>query len=93
MLWFNMLRMAQGLLYNKFKGGIGMAARIKSLDVDLQLGNNGVEIEVRTTDDSKQLGDLYVTRSGVIWCQGKTTRANGVKKCWDEVIQLFEENA
>ena len=53
------------------------SAQIKDLSVDLPLKNNGVEIQI--SDDGKQFGDIYVTKTGVIWCRGKTHRENGVK--------------
>lgn len=70
-----------------------MAVRIKDLDINMELGNNGVEFEVRSTDNSKQIGDLYVTKTGLIWCKGRKRRENGISKSWDDVVQMFKDNA
>ena len=66
-----------------------MKANIKKLDVEMELKNKGMEIEVRDTNDEFK-GDLVISKSGVIWCKGKVQRKNGVKKSWDELIALFD---
>jgi hypothetical protein len=62
-----------------------MKINIKSFDVEMQLKNKGVEFEVRTTQDEFR-GDCIVTKTSLIWCEGKTTRANGKKISWDAFI-------
>jgi hypothetical protein len=60
-----------------------MAAKkvsIKKLSVDMDVKNNGVELDVY--DGDTHLGDLYVTKTGLVWCKGKTTKAKGVKIRW-----------
>jgi hypothetical protein len=60
-----------------------MAAKkvsIKNLAVDMDIKNKGVELDVY--DGDTHLGDLYVTKTGLVWCKGKTTKANGVKIKW-----------
>ena len=62
-----------------------MAAKkvsIKNLAVDMDIKNKGVELDVY--DGDTHLGDLYVTKTGLVWCKGKTTKARGVKISWEE---------
>lgn len=50
--------------------------KIKKFDVEMDVKNNGIEFEVRDTKGTF-LGDLVITKTRLIWCEGKTTRANG----------------
>jgi hypothetical protein len=67
-----------------------MQVRFKRFDVIQEVKNNGVEIEVRTPDDKRQLGDLVITKTKVIWCPGKTTQANGITLTWEQFIEMME---
>lgn len=67
-----------------------MQVKIKSFDVEMDVKNNGVEFQVHD-NDGKFLGDRYVTKSGVTWCAGKTTRANGKKVSWPKFIELMSD--
>lgn len=60
-----------------------MKVNIKDFDVEMEIKNNGIEFEVRS-NENKFLGDFIVTKSGLIWCEGKTSRKNGVKISWDK---------
>jgi hypothetical protein len=62
---------------------------IKDLGISLDVKNNGIEFDI---SDGGHLGDLYVTKTGIIWCAGKTSRANGRKISWRELIKFCEEN-
>ncbi len=66
-----------------------MKVNIKQFSVDMNVKTNGIEFEVRTTDNSKQIGDYYVTKKGVTWCKGKTVKANGISLTWDQVATLL----
>jgi hypothetical protein len=66
-----------------------MKVAIKSFDVGMDIKNNGIELEVKDTS-GKQLGDLIITKTQVIWCSGKTTRANGISVKWQDFIQLMQ---
>jgi hypothetical protein len=55
---------------------------IKKLTVDMDIKTAGIEFAVSNSEGSHQ-GDLYVTKTGLIWCLGKTARANGKKITWD----------
>ncbi len=62
-----------------------MKVYIKSFDVEMEVANNGVEFEVRDTDGS-HLGDLVLTKTRLVWCQGRTRRENGVPVSWEDFI-------
>lgn len=62
-----------------------MKVSIKKFDVSMELKNNGVELEVDQPDGAHR-GDLIVTKTRLIWCEGRTRRANGVSVNWDEFI-------
>lgn len=66
-----------------------MEVRIKQFDVNMFVKSNGIEFEVRTPDGSSQVGDCYVTMTGLVWCKGKTTKANGVKVSWDDLSAVL----
>jgi hypothetical protein len=56
-----------------------MAAKrvsIKDLAVDMDIKTKGLELDVY--DGDTHLGDLYVTKTGLVWCKGKTTKRKGV---------------
>jgi hypothetical protein len=59
--------------------------KVKTFDIELAIKANGLELEVRTPDDRTQVGDCYVTMTGLIWCAGKVHRPNGVKLSWSEL--------
>lgn len=69
-----------------------MNVSIKKINLPIELKNNGIEIEVK---DPKGvfLGDLVIGRGRIIWCKGKTTPENGIKKKWEDVIAFFEGNS
>lgn len=66
-----------------------MKVRIKNLSVDMEVKNNGVEFEVRDTADNF-LGDCFITKTGLIWCKGKTAKANGKKISWNKFIDMMD---
>lgn len=66
-----------------------MKVKIKSFDVDMEVKNTGLEFQVHANDGSFK-GDCYVTKTGLIWCAGKTTRENGVKVKWEDFIKWME---
>jgi hypothetical protein len=68
-----------------------MAAKevvIKSFGLDLKVKNKGLELGVY--DGKKFLGDLFITKTGLIWCKGKTDRDNGVPVSWAEFTEWME---
>lgn len=68
-----------------------MAAKtvsIKNLAVDMDIKNKGLELDVY--DGDTHLGDLYVTKTGLVWCKGKTTKAKGVRIKWKKFCEWAE---
>ena len=58
-----------------------MQVTIKSLNVDVELKNRGIELEIRNPQ-GEFLGDLVVTKTQLIWCKGRTKRENGKTISW-----------
>jgi hypothetical protein len=60
---------------------------IKNFDVAaLEIRNKGIELDIYSANGDKHRGDLVVTKAGLIWCTGKTTRKNGKPISWDDFI-------
>lgn len=62
-----------------------MDVSIKSFDVAMSVKNKGVEFQIYANDGTFR-GDMIVTKSSVIWCEGRTRRENGVKVSWEDFI-------
>jgi hypothetical protein len=67
-----------------------MKVSIKSFDVSMEVKQSGIELEVRSPDGSEHRGDCYVTMTGLVWCQGRTSKANGVKIKWADLMTICE---
>ncbi|MDF1687786.1 MAG: hypothetical protein P1U50_13425 [Parvibaculaceae bacterium] len=67
-----------------------MKVSIKSFDVEMEVKNKGIELAVRSPD-GKQLGDLVITKSKLVWCKGKTKTDNGIPISWDKFIKYMED--
>lgn len=67
-----------------------MKVGIKDLKVEMEIKNSGIEIEV-CDNDGKHVGDLYISKTGLIWCQGKTQRKNGHSISWNKFIDSVEK--
>lgn len=65
-----------------------MKVFIKSFDVEMQVKQNGIELEVRSADGKTQIGDCYTTMTGLVWCKGKTTKQKGIKLKWEDFALL-----
>ena len=66
-----------------------MKVSIKDLQVNMDLGNNGIELDVYD-NEGKHLGDLVISKAKIEWCKGRTRRGNGVEVSWTELIKWFE---
>lgn len=66
-----------------------MKITIKHFDVQMDLGNNGITMDVRDPAGTF-LGDIRIGRGAIEWCKGKTAAGNGVKKKWADLIAFFE---
>lgn len=43
---------------------------------------------MRSPDGKAQIGDCYASMTGLIWCEGKTTKAHGVKISWNDFAAI-----
>ncbi len=68
---------------------MGVKVKVKQFAVDMEVKTNGIELEVRKPDDSAQIGDCYVTKTGLTWCKGKTTKVKGINVTWSELAELL----
>lgn len=71
-----------------------MEVRVKKFDVNMQVKTNGIEFEVRQPDATPadgtiQFGDCILTKTGLIWCGGRTGRDNGIKVTWAELAIIL----
>jgi hypothetical protein len=55
---------------------------------NFNVGESGLEFEIRDTDTGKHRGDLIITDDGLEWCIGQTRRGNGIKVTWDKFISI-----
>jgi hypothetical protein len=69
---------------------IEMKVAIKDMDVQMEVKNNGIEFEIYDNDGNFK-GDCYVTKTGLIWCHGRTRKQNGKKISWNEFIVMMQE--
>ncbi|REJ92236.1 MAG: hypothetical protein DWQ34_13490 [Planctomycetota bacterium] len=69
-----------------------MQVSIKSFDVNMQVKSNGIEFEVRSPDGSTRHGDCYLTMTGLVWCPGKTSKKNGTKVNWNDLIAILQSD-
>ena len=67
-----------------------MKVNIKDFAVDMDVKNKGVEFDISDTD-GKHLGDLIVTKVGITWCEGRTTRAKGKSMKWLDFMNLLNK--
>jgi len=56
----------------------------------MDIKNNGIELDVYDNEEN-HLGDLIVSKKGLTWCKGKTSRENGFVLKWEKFIQLVED--
>ncbi len=66
-----------------------MKVKVKKFDVAMDVKNNGIEFEVRTPDGSSQVGDCCLTKTGLTWCIGRTTKANGIDISWRDLAVIL----
>jgi hypothetical protein len=62
-----------------------MKVGIKTFEVDMDVKTNGIEFQVYENDGTFR-GDCIPTKTGLIWCEGRKRRENGVRVSWDEFI-------
>ncbi len=67
-----------------------MQVKFKEMGLDLEIKSKGIELGVADTK-GKHLGDLWVTSTTLIWCNGRTTRENGKRIEWSEFMELMNQ--
>lgn len=82
------LRFARPEASARTEGG-AMKVLIKEFAVDMEVKSKGIEFEVKSPDGASHLGDCYVTKTSIIWCKGRTPKANGVKISWEELTAVL----
>jgi hypothetical protein len=65
-----------------------MKVSVKDLSVNMDLGNNGIELDVY--DGDTHLGDLRIGRGTIEWCKGRTRVGNGTRVNWKQLISWLE---
>jgi hypothetical protein len=67
-----------------------MQVKIKKFVVDMNVKANGIEFEVRTPDGSTQIGDCFLTMTGLVWCKGRKGRKNGINISWEDFMEIMK---
>jgi hypothetical protein len=67
-----------------------MKVSIKDFSINMDVKTSGIEFQVRETNGTL-LGDCYLTKKGLIWCKGQTTRQNGKMVTWKKFIKWMDE--
>lgn len=65
-----------------------MDVSIKSFEVEMDVKNKGIALGVSEPNGGKALGVLVITKTGLIWCDGKTRQENGKKIKWAELVAM-----
>lgn len=65
-----------------------MNVTIKQFHVNMEVKNRGIELEIRN-NSGDFLGDLVITKTNLIWCEGRTKRENGKPISWDDFRALM----
>jgi hypothetical protein len=68
-----------------------MKIKIKKFDVEMEIKNKGIEMDVYTPAGVR-LGDVIVTKTKIIWCEGKTGRKNGREATWEQFIEWMNSD-
>jgi hypothetical protein len=68
-----------------------MDIKIKEFNVEMEVKNNGIELEVRNPDGTHR-GDLVITKTKLEWCEGRRRPGNGVSITWYEFIEWMNSD-
>lgn len=64
-----------------------MKVSIKSFDVDMEVKTRGITFQV-SDNNGKHQGNLVLTKTRLIWCQGKKPLKTGTRVSWDDFRNL-----
>jgi len=62
-----------------------MNVQLKRFHNEIEVKNNGVEFGIWDTS-GKHLGDIYVRRAGLVWCEGKKSPKGGKPISWKKFV-------
>jgi hypothetical protein len=66
-----------------------MKIKIKDLNIaSMRIESKGVELDI-SNDKGGRLGDLVITDTEIIWCEGKTTPEHGGSINWGEFLKYM----
>ena len=65
-----------------------MDVGIKKFDVGMKVKNKGIELDVYNPNGDHR-GDLVITKTKLIWCEGKTNPKNGKNISWNDFIEYM----
>ncbi|MBL0319648.1 MAG: hypothetical protein IPP74_10245 [Alphaproteobacteria bacterium] len=68
-----------------------MDVKIKKFIGIFDIPKNGIEFQINEPKGGKHLGDLYLGKTGITWCEGRTTKKNGKHKSWKELSELMSK--
>lgn len=66
-----------------------MQIKTQPIKEAIELKTTGIAFDVYN-NGAKRIGDLAVTRNGLIWSNGGTQRAKGVTVKWDDFISWIQ---
>jgi hypothetical protein len=56
----------------------------------MEVKTKGIELEIRTPQGD-HIGDLVVTNTRLVWCEGRTQRTNGKEITWQDFRRFMNE--
>jgi hypothetical protein len=62
---------------------------LKKFHTPIDVKNNGVEFGVWDMSE-RHLGNIYVRKTGLVWCDGKKSAKNGKSISWQKFIDWTE---
>ena len=65
-----------------------MKVRIKEFNIPMEVKTSGIEFEVRDTK-GQFLGDLVLSSTRLVWCEGKTDPKHGKRISWEKFRQYM----
>ena len=65
-----------------------MLVRITPHELDMEIKNKGITIAVADTRN-KHVGNLIITKTKLIWCDGKVRQQNGIPVTWEKFPGLM----
>lgn len=68
-----------------------MRVNLKELAVDMELRNRVIRLDVYPPKAKSGIrGKLYVNKTKLVWCKGKTSMENGKSITWNKFIEYME---